>query len=454
MKGIEQQIFQNQLHFLKESQYWPEERLREYQISELRKLLSLARDNVPYYKELFEKNGIIPETIISLESLKKIPFLTKDIIKSRYSDFISVKADQSDLEYMTTGGSTGAPLKIMMDSRFKALDLANTYFYMDVAGFNPLDFRSIRLHGNILDSHLIKKGIYWILEENQRLVMSSYHISEETAGLYVDAINNHKPDYLHAFPSSASLLAYYIEKLGLSLDVKMKCVFCDCEVLYNYQRALIERVFSGKVYNTYGHTEGSVLGITCPHSRKIHLVSQVGIVELLDYEGNTVTEPGVKGEIVVTGFYNHVMPFIRYRTFDVGIYSEQSCSCGRDFLLLDDVEGMIQDYVIDKNRHVIPIAPALFDYNFDWSGIDRFQIYQDTPGKLTFRIVLDNDSVNPEEIISRITIGFEKILNSGFRIDVVIMDSIRRTNRGKYRYLEQKLNLVDDFRKDQHNKSQ
>jgi phenylacetate-CoA ligase len=408
---------------------------------------------VPYYKELFEKHGIIPDTINSLDSLKKIPFLTKDIIKSRYADFISVNADPADLEDMTTGGSTGAPLKIMMDPRFKALDLANTYFYMHVAGFNPLDFRSIRLHGNILDSRLIEKGVYWTLEDNRRLVMSSYHISEETAGLYVDAINNHKPDYLHAFPSSASLLAYYIEKLDLSLNVKMKCVFCDCEVLYDYQRNLIERVFSGKVYNTYGHTEGSVLGITCPHSNKIHLVPQVGIVELLDSQGNPITKPGVKGEIVVTGFYNTVMPFIRYRTFDVGIYSEQTCSCQRNFLLLDAVEGRIQDYVIDKNRHVIPIAPALFDYNFDWSGVDRFQVYQDTPGDLTFKVVLDNKTDNPDEIISRIIKGFEKILNSGFRIEVKIMDTIYRTNRGKYRYLEQKLDLVDDFRKDQLNKS-
>jgi phenylacetate-CoA ligase len=401
---------------------------------------------VPYYRKLFIKEGINPENFLSLSDIRKIPFLTKDIIKSHYSEFISDDCNVEDLEYMTTGGSTGAPLKIMMDARFIGKNHANTYFYMEVAGYNPHDFRLIRLHGNTIDQSIIEKGIYWALEGDRRLVMSSYHISKETAPLYIDAINQHKPDYIHAFPSAIALLAGYVEKLGLSLHHNVPCIFCDCEVLYDSQRVLIERVFSGRVYNIYGHTEGSVLGISCPESRKIHLAPQVGIVEILDPNGMNVTSSGTRGEIVVTGFYNRVFPFVRYRTFDFAYFSGQKCSCNRNYTLLDAVEGRAQDYVINRNGGFVPLAPALFDYNFDWTGVDRFQICQDTPGKLLFRIVPDLATKSDFHALeTRIQEEFQKILNYGFTVKVERRDSIDRTSRGKYRYLDQKINIKKFF---------
>jgi len=439
-------LFRQQLAFLRESQFWPRRDLEAYQVGELRSLLRHCADHVPYYRKLFADHGISPEDVHTLADIRMIPLLTKEIIKSHYDEFLSSTLFEGEHDYMTTGGSTGAPLKVMMDERFHALDLANTYYYMDVAGFDPERYRSVRLHGNIVDPSLIRKGIYWSCEEGRRLVLSSYHISEETAPLYVEAINAHRPDYLHAFPSSASLFAFYIEKLHLRLDAPMKCVFTDCEVLYDAQRDLIERVFSGRVFNTYGHTEGSVLGISCSESRRIHLVPQVGITELLDPDGNPVTEPGKKGEIVVTGFYNRLLPFIRYRTQDIGLLGRESCPCGREYPVLERVEGRLQDYVVDASGNRVPLAPALFDYNFDWSGVDRFQVLQESPGRLTFRIVPEPGSgAGFGRLASKIRDGFGHILGRGFAIDVVQVDAIARTSRGKYRYLEQRLDMAPMF---------
>jgi len=439
-------LFREQLAFLRGSQFWSRRDLEAYQIRELRSLLRHCADHVPYYRDLFAEMGIRPDSIHNLEDIRAIPLLTKEIIKSRYNEFLSSTLLEGEHDYMTTGGSTGAPLKVMMDKRFHALDLANTYYYMDVAGFDPERYRSVRLHGNIVDPSLIRKGIYWVCEDGRRLVLSSYHISRETAPLYVDAINEHRPNYLHAFPSSAALLAFYIDKLHLSLRPSLKCIFTDCEVLYDSQRDLLERVFACRVFNTYGHTEGSVLGITCPRSHKIHLVPQVGITELLDQDGHPVTTPGEKGEIVVTGFYNRVLPFIRYRTQDIGVLSREPCPCEREYPLLERVEGRLQDYVVDVSGNQVPLAPALFDYNFDWSGVDRFQVFQDCPGRLTFRIVPEPGSgAGFGRLAARIRTCFGQILGRGFAIDVVLVDAIARTSRGKYRYLEQRLDMGPVF---------
>ena len=44
---------------------------------------------------------------------------------------------------------------------------------------------------------------------------------------------------------------------------------------------------------------------------------------------------------------------------------------------LKEIEGRVQDYVIDKNGNPVPLAPAIFNYNdMDWKNIEEFKILQ------------------------------------------------------------------------------
>lgn len=443
---IKNDTFKRQLSFLKESQFWSHEELQRYQLGQLKELLAHCSLHVPYYRNVFRQTGISLNDFNSLADIKLLPFTDKETIKYQPEDFIDERADQTKLVYMTTGGSTGDPLKILMDLTYKALTLAGTYYYMDLAGLNPEDFRSVRLHGDTLEQEIIDQGRYWRLDEDRRLVMSAHHVFSDTAPLYLEAMDNHKPVYLHGYPSAVALLASYFDEQGLKPTQPVQAIFCDSEVLYDSQRQLIEKVFGGRVYSVYGHTEGSVLGVNCAQSRKMHLVPQVGICELLDADDKPITQLGQKGQIVVTGFYNRVMPFVRYRTYDVGVYSEQSCACGRNYFILEQVEGRAQDYGVDSHGRAVPLAPTLFDYNFDWSGIDRFRVVQKAPGKLNFLIVPDAAAKDQfPQLAARIKNSFENLFNYGFKIDVERKDSLARTDRGKYRYLDQRLPMKDFF---------
>jgi phenylacetate-CoA ligase len=446
---LDDRRFHDELLFLKESQFWPRERLEELQLRRLRRLLGNAGTHVPFYRNHFRKQGFEPSDLRRLEDLRGLPTLTKETILEHHRDFLAENVARDSLVYMTTGGSTGNPLKIWMDSRYKACARATTWFHMSVAGFEPGTVSSVRLHGDILPTELVGRGIFWqeAPEDPGKLVMSSYHIDSGTAAEFVNRINQHRPRYLHAFSSAVSLLAGYVEELGLDLDLELSAVFTDSEVLYTEQRTRLERVFGCPVYSTYGHTEGSVLGITTPGSRHIHLVPQVGIAELLDEEGKPVTEPGQRGEIVVTGFYNHVFPFIRYRTRDIGILASMDGhehNGGRHFVSLKDVEGRVQDYAVDRTGRAVPLAPALFDYNFDWSGIDRFQVYQNRPGRLVFRLVPSSTATEPFSALEeRVKTGFHRILNGDFQMEVERWETIPHTHRGKYRYMIQEIDMTE-----------
>lgn len=184
------------------------------------------------------------------------------------------------------------------------------------------------------------------------------------------------------------------------------------------------------------------MAISCPESDFLHVLPQVGFLELLDSDGSPAACDAGAGEIIATGFNNHVFPLIRYRTFDYGISALGPCPCGREYPLLREVKGRLQDFVINREGQLVPIAPALFDYQFDWSNVDRFQVYQETPGQLVFRVVRSGCATeHSKELRARIVREFQRILHHAFNVEVEFVDSISHTARGKYRYVEQRLSL-------------
>lgn len=433
-------IVRERLEFLRESEFWFEEQFYEYQIQQLGILLKHAGEKVPYYRRIFDEIGFQPQDFKDISDILQLPLLSKDEIKANYEDFIAEGMDKNKCTYMTSGGSTGDPLKIIMDREYRSLNHANTWYGLQVAGYVPGKSRSIRLHGNIIPEDCIRDGKYWILEGN-RLTMSVYHISEETCNDYMRVMHEHKPDYIHAYPSAISLLAHYVSQQNLKFPDTLQCVFCDSETLYSWQKELLEGMI-GAVFNTYGHTEGAVYAITYPGSHLLHLLPQVGYTEILKEDGSHAKEPGEIGEIVVTGFNNRIFPLIRYRTYDITKIGERPKGWKRMHPVLEEVQGRIQDYVITSNYSKVAISPALFDYNFDWSGVDRFQVLQEEPGKIIFHICLaKNTPFSKFEISQKVIKEFDIILGGQFNIDVEIIDSIGHTPRGKYRYIVQKLNI-------------
>ena len=170
---------------------------------------------------------------------------------------------------------------------------------------------------------------------------------------------------------------------------------------------------------------------------------QNGILELLNKNGNEVNKIGEKGKIVSTGFNNLVFPLVRYQTGDIGINGPKNCKCERNYKILSEVEGRFQDYVVDKNDNLVPLAPAIFNYSdMDWKGIDEFKIIQKNKGKLKILIQVNKKLRSQNQA----TLAYTKkkigeILGSNFIIDTSFIEKLNKTSVGKYRYLDQKLKI-------------
>jgi len=110
-------VFWKTYNFLQESQWWSREKLEEYQMQQLSKLLHHAYENVPYYRNIFDERGLRPENIQDFEDLKKLPYLTKENIRENIKDLIARNIPNANLKYVTTGVSTGIPLGFYQEKR-------------------------------------------------------------------------------------------------------------------------------------------------------------------------------------------------------------------------------------------------------------------------------------------------------------------------------------------------
>ena len=67
----------------RESQWWPEERLRSFQEEKLKVLLTHASKNVPYYRDLFERERLDPVSAAGRE-WSRMPVLRKEIVREHF----------------------------------------------------------------------------------------------------------------------------------------------------------------------------------------------------------------------------------------------------------------------------------------------------------------------------------------------------------------------------------
>lgn len=431
-------IFLKTYSFLKKSQFWSREKIKKYQLEQLKKLLIHSYENVPYYHKLFDKIGFRPYEFKDFEDLQKIPFLTKEIIINNFEDLKAQDYPDYKFGYMTTGGTTGSPLGIYVEKNVSFIkELVYLKIFFDEIGLNFYD-KSIVLRGNVIPNS--DKGKFWKYSLLHRfLILSSYHMTDENLPKYVEKIRKFKPKYISAYPSSLYILAKYMKKNGIKPFTSLKIIICGSETLYNWQRIFFENTFQCKIYESYGHTEQAVKAHTCKKNNFFHFSPEYGFVEFIDKYGNPVNKENDVCEIVATGFKNDIFPFIRYKTNDYCIYTSMKCSCGSNHSSAKSIVGRSSsDFLISKDNSLVTIT-AMNMHSDIFDNVKQFQFYQEKKGEVIFRIV-KMDSYTDRDA-NRIRQELLKKLGNNFELKIEYVEKISRTPRGKQNFLIQKLNV-------------
>ncbi len=413
---------------LKESQWWSKEQLEEYQLQQLKKLLIHAFENVPYYTKLFNKIDLKPGDINSLQDLQKIPYLTKEIVRKNLKTLKATNYPEHRFEDLSTGGSTGQPLRFYVEKGFwRSRLLAYSIIQRNWTGRASFD-KCVSITG---------KTPFAYQKSGRTLVLSSFYMNDDYLPLFIQKIRKFKPKHILGYPSAITNLAVYMKRNNLEKFSNLNSILCYAETLYGWQRDLLEEIFQCRVFDTYSLREQVTLGSTCRHSNYLHMFPEFGIIEVIGKNGKQVKKEGEIGEIVGTGFHTYIFPFIRYRTGDMAVYTSKKCKCGRNYPLLNRIEGRTQEFIISKTKLIVPLTGVYELVARCSTNVKEYQLYQDTPGEIVINIV-KGDNYSENDTI-KIRDSFQKRLGNEFTIKVGFVDHITRTTMGKYRFLIQKL---------------
>ncbi|GAB4335156.1 MAG: AMP-binding protein [Calditrichia bacterium] len=370
---------------------------------------------------------------IKANDINDFPVITKqDIIVSNY-------ANQVGHVYKTTysSGTTGQPFRIPVTKEAYQREYAFWWFHRSFAGLKRGD-PVATIAGHKVADVLRSVPPFWVhnYHENQ-LIFSSYHLSPENIPYYIKALNKFKPKLIHGYPSSIYLLARYALDNNIKFEFIPSMIQTASETTLDFQRSVIEQAFQSKVFIWYGNTELCGHITECAYG-KLHVQERHSFVRILT-DKNEDALPGQEGRIVATNFNNYCFPLINYDTKDVvKIATEQSCRCGQSGLVVERIDGRIEDYIIlpDGRRtgrldHIFKKAKHVQLAQIEQKSIEEIVIHIK---KDEFYNTKDENSILDEA---------RNRLGDSINIIISYESDIFKESNGKFRFIKQHLNTRD-----------
>lgn len=382
----------------------------------LARTLRNAYKKVPYWHTFSQLRNVDEKNCF--EILQSLPTLTKDTIREQGENMWQKGKTPENSVTGSTGGTTGTPLLFLRGYNAENAHQPALYEYMTGMKYDGnLDVfgRVVSFDGTRPSEVDASNGVFWRVRDGGSSVYGSvdfcsFYLNDDNAKCYIQKLNELKPFVIRGYSNAILSMAQFIEKYG-GLDFAPKGIYVTSEYCSKESMLYISNAFGCNVYGQYGQSEACLFAWTKPNDDTYYCSPFYGYVEVLDENGKQV-EVGEIGEVVVTAFYRtYEQPFIRYRTGDLVKYG----GINNGVVCLSELIGRNNDFVVDKNKKKIMLSGYLDIHYFKCKDkVLSYQIEQNEPGKVVFRIVKSDDWTTSDEdeirkllAIRGIDVGFE-----------------------------------------------
>lgn len=421
--------YREALTLLRTSEWWDLDTIVAYQEKLLALLMNHCYENVPYYREVFDREHLKPDDIRTADDLKKLPLLTKEIVRQRKQDLVARNFSVLEKDHDSTSGSTGDPLDFLVDRPTRAMEMALLLRHLLWLGYRKGD----RIAEIKEDSFADPERICRYFPGSNQLKFSFFRVDDTKLEQMVDELERFSPTFIKAFPSSLYVLTRWMERNQRRIPPP-KYVITSSENLYPSIKEQAEKAFGAPVIDWYGQNEKVATACQCSLAQGYHIQMEQAVVELIPSGQSDF-------EIVGTSLHAYGMPFIRYRTRDKAHPGDTPCPCGRAHPLISEIIGREGEIIVTPERQIV--APVAMDYAFyHLEEIKEAQIIQEDIGTLRVRIV-------PWTHVSQATCETLKkeirsyLQSSAMKVSIEEVESIPRTRRGKRPFIISRLNMAD-----------
>jgi len=350
----------------------------------LHALVNYARENSPYYAELYRN---VPENW----SFSDLPPVNKRELMANFDDWVTdrsikladIRAFMQDLDNVgrkfrkrwlvfSTSGSTGNPLVALADNTTNgimgAINTTRAFAQKDtLKKLFARGGKSIGVFatgGFYLSNGSIRSRLLAMPWKKRQMAISSalLPIPEIVAQL-----NAFQPAMLGGYPSHLDLLV--TEQESGRLHISPVVIMTGGEYLSDDVRSRLSAAFHCPVQTNYSCTEGGTIANECAEGH-LHINEDWVIVEPVDNKNNPVPDGKRADKILLTNLFNYTQPFIRYEVTDRVVRHSEQCACGNpspwlslegrndDVLLLEGIDGIVKIaplsvYAVIKEIHNI-----------------------------------------------------------------------------------------------------
>lgn len=335
----------------KEYECLPRKKLEELQIERLKKIVKWVFERIPFYRSLYEKEGINPDKISSLSDLKHLPFTEKDDLRKAFpfgmfavplSEVVRVHASSGTTGQQTVVGYTRNDIETWSEV------MART---MASCGTTSEDIVHNAYGYGLFTGGL---GVHYGAEKIGATVIP---MSGGNTKRQVLVMRDFGSTVLTCTPSYALYMSEVAEEMGIDFKaLKLKSGAFGAEPWSESMRVEIEKKLNLEPFDIYGLSEiiGPGVSAECEAHEGLHLYEDHFLPEIIDPETLEPLPPGEKGELVITTLTKEATPVIRYRTRDITSLNYEPCSCGRTLVRMERVTGRTDDMLIIRGVNVFP----------------------------------------------------------------------------------------------------
>lgn len=418
---------------LERSQWWPADRLRQAQQTQLRRLLAHADQHVPFWRCRLRTLIDAPEGEAFWTRWRAQPLLARRQIQEAGESLVAeaMPEGHGDLSEIFTSGSTGQPIRAVRSELWELL-------------WSAFTVREHLWHARDLSAKLAvirysdKGKALW--PEGKRYESWGFSSGEIfTTGPCVslnittpidqqlDWLARESPDYLLTHPTLLDRLL----RGGDFRPTGLKQVLTISEILAPGLRALCRERWGVPIVDTYSTRECGYLAFQCPAHAHYHLQAESALIEILDEDGEPV-QPGAIGRVIVTPLHNLAMPLLRY---DLGDYAEMGdgpCPCGRGLPVIKSILGRRQNLLRlpDGAERWPLLSSGDIGALLAVAPIRHYQFAQTAPDRLELRLVTTRPLAEVE--IAHVLDWARRKFGDGFHFNLAFPAELGRSQAGKF----------------------
>ena len=338
--------------FNKKMETLSQEKIKENQLKQLKKTVSLVYEHVPFYQKEFKKKGLTPSDIKTLDDIQKLPFTTKNDLRDNMPFGMMCTSLDNCVELHASSGTTGIPVTACYTRNDLEVWSEVMARCLSMSGLTSKDiFQNPIPYGTFTGGFGFHYGANKV---GAMTIPSGMGQSERQIKLM---------DYYGT--TFISGVASYIVRLGQAAleididpkDLKVRNGLFGAEMFTPGLKSRIMDTWDMDVHDIYGLTEmcGPGVSTDCNQHDGLHLWEDHFILECLDPITLEPVDVEEEGELVITTITKTGMPLLRYRTRDIAkLYDQKTCECGRTHIRHSTIKGRSDDMIILRGTNMYP----------------------------------------------------------------------------------------------------